>query len=212
MPLSFLAQVLWKWESDQVEGVVLPPNVRLAKWLPQQDVLGHAATKLFITQGGLLSMHEATFHGVPIVGLPVGSDQLLNMRRAQEAGVGLALIWEELDADKLFTAVRTVLADDTFAANVQDRSKIMRDAEQGPLQRAVFWIEYVLRHGGAEHLKSSAPDLTWYQRNSLDVVAVAATVLAVGLSILLALVYFVVCRCLPSVIRRAVRGRKPKQE
>ncbi|KAJ9592373.1 hypothetical protein L9F63_015941, partial [Diploptera punctata] len=31
-------KVLWKWEADKMSG--LPPNVKLAKWLPQQDVLG----------------------------------------------------------------------------------------------------------------------------------------------------------------------------
>ena len=31
-------KVLWKWESDTLPGK--PPNVRVQKWLPQQDVLG----------------------------------------------------------------------------------------------------------------------------------------------------------------------------
>jgi glucuronosyltransferase len=31
-------RVLWKWEANHTSG--LPSNVKLAKWLPQQDVLG----------------------------------------------------------------------------------------------------------------------------------------------------------------------------
>jgi hypothetical protein len=31
-------RVLWKWETESMEG--LPPNVKLMKWVPQQDVLG----------------------------------------------------------------------------------------------------------------------------------------------------------------------------
>ncbi|XP_033607656.1 UDP-glucuronosyltransferase 2B31 isoform X1 [Cryptotermes secundus] len=31
-------RILWKWESDSLPGQ--PPNVRLGKWLPQQDILG----------------------------------------------------------------------------------------------------------------------------------------------------------------------------
>lgn len=31
-------KVLWKWESDTIPGK--PPNVRVQKWLPQQDILG----------------------------------------------------------------------------------------------------------------------------------------------------------------------------
>jgi glucuronosyltransferase len=31
-------KVLWKWESDVLPGQ--PSNVKLGKWLPQQDILG----------------------------------------------------------------------------------------------------------------------------------------------------------------------------
>jgi glucuronosyltransferase len=31
-------RVLWKWETDSMPD--LPPNVKLGKWLPQQDILG----------------------------------------------------------------------------------------------------------------------------------------------------------------------------
>ena len=32
-------RVLWKYETETMDN--LPPNVKLSKWLPQQDVLGH---------------------------------------------------------------------------------------------------------------------------------------------------------------------------
>jgi hypothetical protein len=35
--------VLWKWEEDSLPGQ--PPNVHLAKWLPQQDILGKNHSK-----------------------------------------------------------------------------------------------------------------------------------------------------------------------
>jgi glucuronosyltransferase len=33
-------KVLWKWESDVLPGQ--PSNVKLGKWLPQQDILGES--------------------------------------------------------------------------------------------------------------------------------------------------------------------------
>ncbi len=63
-------RVIWKWEKD--EGMPdLPKNVKLVKWAPQQDLLGHPNIRLFITHGGLLSTEEAVYHGVPILGMPV---------------------------------------------------------------------------------------------------------------------------------------------
>jgi glucuronosyltransferase len=32
-------KILWKWETDILPGQ--PPNVKIGKWLPQQDILGN---------------------------------------------------------------------------------------------------------------------------------------------------------------------------
>ena len=37
------------------------------------------------------------------------------------------------------------------------------------MERAVFWIEYVIRHQGAVHLRSAARDLGFFQYYSIDV-------------------------------------------
>lgn len=33
-------QVLWKWEGTMIGTSDMPPNVKLSRWLPQQDILG----------------------------------------------------------------------------------------------------------------------------------------------------------------------------
>ena len=63
-------RVLWKWESEKMPEE-LPKNVKLSKWLPQQDLLGHKGMKMFITHCGGGSTEEAIYHGVPLVGLPM---------------------------------------------------------------------------------------------------------------------------------------------
>lgn len=40
-------QVLWKWEADADTMLDLPKNVRLGRWLPQQDLLGKISTLLY---------------------------------------------------------------------------------------------------------------------------------------------------------------------
>ena len=46
----------------------------------------------------------------------------------------------------------------------------MRDQKERPLDRAVYWIEYVIRHQGALHLRSSSRYLNLFQRNLIEIV------------------------------------------
>lgn len=45
----------------------------------------------------------------------------------------------------------------------------MKDQPQDGLEKAIWWIEYVIRHKGAKHLRSTAVDLPWWQYLMLDV-------------------------------------------
>ena len=47
----------------------------------------------------------------------------------------------------------------------------MRDRPLKPVDSALYWIEYVIRHQGAPHLRYPGADLNWFQRNLFDVVA-----------------------------------------
>ena len=62
----------------------------------------------------------------------------------------------------------------SYRENAQRLSRIYLDQPLTPLQQAVYWTEYVIRHKGAPHLRSAVLDLTWYQYFLLDVIAVLA--------------------------------------
>ena len=74
-------------------------------------VLAHRNVKVFITHGGLLGSTEAIYHGVPVIGIPIFGDQQLNMARAERAGYGLTVNYQNLTQDALTWALKEVLYD-----------------------------------------------------------------------------------------------------
>lgn len=174
---SLRQRVLWKWDEEGMAD--LPPNVRLGKWLPQQDILGHPRLRLFITHGGLLSTLESTYHGAPVLGVPVFGDQVGNMVEVQRQGWGRALRWGDFGEEVLRGTIHSIMDNPEMQAVVARRSALMRDLPMTPAREVSYWVGYVVRHGGARHLRSPLFALPWYQLYNVDVWAAVAASLCV---------------------------------
>nr|CAI5842761.1 unnamed protein product [Callosobruchus analis] len=163
-------RVLWKYESDD-DMTDLPSNVLLDRWLPQQDILGHPKLKAFVTHGGLLSMFEAVYHAVPIITMPVFCDHDSNAAKAETDGYALKLDLTTLTAEKLLLAIRKIIQDPKYRQEVEKRQRLLLDQPETPLERAIFWTEYVLRHKGAMALQSPSRHFGILQYYLVDVIA-----------------------------------------
>ncbi|XP_058818747.1 UDP-glycosyltransferase UGT5-like [Topomyia yanbarensis] len=160
---------LWKWESDNVPE--LPHNVLARKWLPQNDILAHPAVKLFVTHGGIFGSQESIYWGRPMLFAPFYGDQHSNALKFQSAGVGLTMKISNVTVEEFQGKIEHIVKDPGFQWNANRLSVLFRDNPKDPLEESVFWIEYVIRHRGAHHLKSAAIRLPWYQYLLLDVAA-----------------------------------------
>ncbi|XP_017101717.2 UDP-glucosyltransferase 2 [Drosophila bipectinata] len=178
-------RVLWKFEDDDMPEK--PDNVLIKKWYPQPDILAHPNVKMFITHGGLLSTIESIYFGKPVLGLPVFYDQFMNVGRAQRIGFGLGLDLNNLKQSELEESIQKILSTPSFAKVAASLGEQYRDQPQPALERAVWWTEYVLRHKGAPHLRSSARDLNFFQLHSLDTLAVLLGVPILAILILIKL-------------------------
>lgn len=144
---------LWKFETPDKLKDKLPPNVMIRKWVKQNDVLGHANLKAFITHAGLLSTHEATYHGVPMIGIPFFTDQFRNAYRSEQAGVGLKVDIRKISVDEIKEKILKVVKNPKFKENSKIRSNLFKDRPIKPLDLAVWWCEYILRNSKPSHLK-----------------------------------------------------------
>lgn len=100
-------RVLWKWEDPDLPEKA--DNVMISSWFPQESILAHPNVKLFISHGGLLSIMEAIYHSVPIIGIPLFGDHFLNMFRAQSAGYGLTVSLANLTECTIVWAIDEIL-------------------------------------------------------------------------------------------------------
>ena len=98
----------------------------------------------------------------------------MNMARAELLGWGAQVAYHDLNEALLSEALEKVLTDPMYKKKVEKVANRLRDQPQTPMEKAIFWIEYVLRHDGAHHMQSSAQYLNYIENNNLDVYATFA--------------------------------------
>ncbi|MEQ2271128.1 hypothetical protein XENORESO_022077, partial [Xenotaenia resolanae] len=135
----------------------------------------HVNTKAFLSHGGLNSIYEAMYHGVPVVGVPLFGDHYDTMTRVAAKGMGIMLHWKDMTEEDLYVSLSSVINDPRYREQARLLSNIHKDQPGHPVSRAVYWIGYILRHNGANHLRSAVYEVSPYQYFLLDVMfAVAA--------------------------------------
>ncbi|XP_033972385.1 UDP-glucuronosyltransferase 2C1-like [Trematomus bernacchii] len=184
-------KVIWRYKGDR--PATLGNNTLIVDWMPQNDLLGHPKIKLFVAHGGTNGVQEAIYHGVPVVGLPLFFDQFDNLLRLKERGTAKLLTIQTVDKDNnLQDAIQEVLNEPSYRLNMQRFSSLHRDQPMKPLDTALFWIEFVMRHKGAAHLRTESYRLPWYSYHSVDVILFLAGAV---LLILFTFVFFIRCLC-----------------
>ncbi|TSM60513.1 UDP-glucuronosyltransferase 1-1 [Bagarius yarrelli] len=133
--------------------------------------------------------------------IPQRRDNVLHM---VVRGVAESLNMYDLTSEKLLEKVRKVLNDKSYREKITELSQIHRDRPIEPLDLAVFWTEFVMRHGGAEHLRPAAHQLNWVQYHSLDVFGFLLFVLVVVVFIIIKTCKF----CFRKCFRRTQKKKK----
>jgi len=90
----------------------VPANVRVERFVPQDEVLPHA--RAILCHGGSGTVIGAVAAGVPLVVLPMFADQPFNAERVAAAGAGLAVPKEGATPETLRAALTRVLEEGSF--------------------------------------------------------------------------------------------------
>ncbi|XP_072759090.1 UDP-glucosyltransferase 2-like [Anoplolepis gracilipes] len=183
--LSKLKQrVLWKLDIELPFEV--PNNMMIVKWMPQNEILSHKNIKAIWTHGGLLSTQEAIWKGIPMIGMPFFGDQQFNVELLIHKGAAVRLDFNTLSTESIVEAFEKVLYNESYTKNMKQLSSEFRDRPVPPLDSAIWWIEYAVRHPHGS-LESPLRFQSWIEQNLIDIYAF----LFLNFIIVLSIVFFV---------------------
>ena len=89
-----------------------PRNFIVQEFVPQLELLQRTA--LFVTHGGMNSVSEALYYGVPLIVIPQSADQNLVGQRIEQLGAGKALRRASVTAQRLRSTSEDVLGEPAY--------------------------------------------------------------------------------------------------
>ncbi|MCP4404991.1 MAG: glycosyltransferase family 1 protein [bacterium] len=105
----------------------VPANVVLLTYAPQIGILRQAS--LMLTHGGLGSIKECIYFGVPMIVFPLGRDQPGNAARVAYHKLGLVGNIKKSSAQELNTLLETIMQESGYRERVRRMGEIFRQIE-----------------------------------------------------------------------------------
>lgn len=128
-----------------------PDNFLIRQRVPQLDVLQHV--DLFITHGGMNSVHEGLYYGVPLVVVPQQAEQLIVARRVKAEGAGVLIEGKPGDS----------ISAETLRSAVENIAVKGIDSPDNPYRRAAVRIGETLKAAGGA--KRAADEIQAFAAN-----------------------------------------------
>ncbi|XP_023302656.2 UDP-glycosyltransferase UGT4-like [Lucilia cuprina] len=160
-------------------------------------ILAHANVKLSIITGDLLNVIDAVYFAKPVLGIPIIAHQHFNINMVIKMGYGLGLKLQQLNETMVKNTILELLNNPLYTQKVQKLSRVFRDQPMTPKETVLFWIEYVLRHEGAVHLRNKGRFLNFWQFYNVDVLLAftgAFVLIVFCVWILMKCMYFILCK------------------
>lgn len=96
----------------------VPDNFIVRNYIPQLEVLKKA--DVFLSHGGLNSVSEALYYGVPVIAIPMSNDQPAVAKRLKELGAGIELKMEDITPSLLKQTVRDILSNQEYQIHCKE--------------------------------------------------------------------------------------------
>ncbi|CAP28385.2 Protein CBR-UGT-7 [Caenorhabditis briggsae] len=163
---------IWKYEdgNDQEFKKKLPENVHPKKWLPQPALVSaDHRLSLFITHGGLGSVMEVAYAGIPAIVVPLFFDQPMNGEMLKRHGG--AEVYSKFDlgnSQKLADVVQEMLKPE-YAINALRLSNLLQKQPIDPVNRLIKHAEFAAEFKKFQELDPYSRQLNFAQYFFIDI-------------------------------------------
>ncbi|KAL3120581.1 hypothetical protein niasHT_007873 [Heterodera trifolii] len=180
---------VWQFNGPTLKDT--PKNLFAAEWLPQQELLAHPKCRAHLSHGGVNSVIESVWHGVPVIGWPLSANGRDNLLRVTARQAGLMLDKKRPSKQEFISAFHRI-----YIKHYKEEMLIFQDmvidVPYTELNHSAFWVEFIVRHQEVPHARSGADDLNIFQYFLVDVILflVGLSLLVLYLFILLLKLFF----------------------
>ncbi|UMM34349.1 hypothetical protein L5515_007468 [Caenorhabditis briggsae] len=199
---------IWKYEDENATLADHLPNVKLTKWMPQNDLLADDRLTLFVTHGGLGSTMELAYQGKPALIIPLLADQPRNAHMLTRHGGSLEFDKKLLgNSEELRKAIQMVLKNKKYLANAKWLAGILNSQPFSPKDVVLNHCNFAVEHGTLNTLSSEGKHLNLFQYYSFDIAIVFLT-LAVVFLVLTVFILSLLLRFLSGIFKIVFSTKK----
>ncbi|KAI6216550.1 Glucuronosyltransferase [Aphelenchoides fujianensis] len=148
---------------------------------PQTKLLSHPRCLAFVTHGGMNSVTQGTYAGVPMLSVPLFADQTRNAAMIESRGIGIRLNKFELTADVIADGLRKILDDPKYKTRARELSALIHAKPMGPDERILRYAEFAAQHDVHSFLDMYGRQMDWVVYNNVDIFAILLVVFALTL-------------------------------
>lgn len=154
-------------------------HIRISSWAPQQELLNHPRTKLFITHGGLKSLKEAACSKMPTLFMPIFGEQVRNAWLGYHHGFGQIINKFNVTSDYLLSLIQEMLTNPSYKQRAEKLRGYFEDAPIPPLQEGAFKIKRLIKYGGRmpEYFYTRSTNFSYIRYLNLDLFLLIPTVI-----------------------------------
>ena len=95
----------------------MPRQIKIVGFTDQRALLREA--KLFITRGGMASVHESVYSCTPMIVVPMIPEQQITAQKIRELGIGIDLPPSTVDEDILHKTIDEMLHNDSYRTRLE---------------------------------------------------------------------------------------------